>query len=160
MNTSEKPAIISEIEITPGLRIDSHIQTHSRLRLLLYSLVLAMMLLIGFTAALNWWQWLLWLISGLLAWLGASGHRLPILQLTQPPLTRNAHHDWQLLIGTAHGAQLWRGELHTIKDYAAVVVLRFHITHPRHRWLNQAIYRDQVNERTWQQLKVMAQLLR
>ena len=143
-----------------GLRIDVAVATSSRYQKRLYlSLALIIAVLAGL-GSLSFWQWLLFLVSALISWIAFRWRCQPLAHLTQPPLNRTEFADWDLLIETYRGAQLWRGELIMAQDYSSAIILQFEINHPQSRLLNCAIYRDQVTPQGWHQLRVLTQVNR
>lgn len=142
-----------------AMRLDAPIAIKSRLRNLFFGGLLGLFLWLTWSAGLAIWQLAL---VGLVLIL-VSGFTVlskpALLHLSQPPLHRNACYDWQLLMATAHGEQLWQADLLRVRSYFWVVIADFRVVEPYQKSLTITIYRDQVLAEDWRKLSIVGQVL-
>lgn len=139
-------------------RLDAAIKPHSRYQWLMMGGIFASLALIGYLSELPLWQAAIVLISSMAAVLVSRLIHIPLVHLTQPPLTQPLTADWQLLMATSQGDALWRGHLLQARDCGVAIVLTFAIYHPLKRSINRTLFYDQTSAAAWHQLKVLAQL--
>ena len=142
-----------------SLRIDTAVQPASYIRLLLYAGLMSVMLILAWFASLAWWQYLLILMVsvGIVIYLRVS--RPALSHLSQPPLSQRADKDWQLLIQTGRGDELWQARLLSIHHYQWVIHFEFDVIEPYQRSLPATIFRDQVSRDEWRELSVLASMM-
>lgn len=142
-----------------SLRIDTAINYSSHLRLLLHSSLASTMLLLAWFASLLLWQYVLLLVisAAIAGYLALS--RPMLLHLSQPPLNQRIDRNWQLLIRTGRGDQLWQAGLATVYRYNSLIHLKFMVVEPYSRGLSVTIFRDQVSAEQWRELQVLASIL-
>jgi len=139
-------------------RLDAAIHPTSRYLWLIYGGIFSILALIGYLSALPLWQTAIVLISSIVTVLVTRLSNIPLVHLTQPKLTQPLTAEWQLLMATAQGTALWRGNLLQVQDCGLAIVITFAIHHPLKRSLNRTIFRDQTSASAWHHLKVLAQL--
>ncbi|MBZ1392139.1 hypothetical protein [Psychrobacter pacificensis] len=144
--------------LATALRIDTAIHSTSRLRWLLYVGLTAIMIVLAWLAALAWWQYLLILTVSL----AIAGYlfltRLTLRHLSQPPLDQRMDKQWQLLIQTSRGDELWQAQLLSTHYYQWAINLEFNIVEPYQRPLSITIFRDQVSPEEWRELSILANI--
>lgn len=138
-----------------SLRIDTAIQPASHLRLLLYIGLTSAMVLLAWLASLALWQYVFILIiaAAITAYLALS--RPILLHLSQPPISQRIDKQWQLLIRTGRGDELWQAKLIAVHGYQWVMNIEFYILEPYQRSLSVTIFRDQVNAKQWRELSIL-----
>ena len=138
-----------------SLRIDTAIQPASYLRLLLYIGLTSAMVLLTWLASLALWQYVFILIiaAAITAYLALS--RPILLHLNQPPISQRIDKQWQLLIRTGRGDELWQAKLIAVHGYQWVMNIEFYILEPYQRSLSVTIFRDQVNAKQWRELSIL-----
>ena len=141
-----------------SLRIDTAIMPASYLRALLYVGLTGVIMILAWFASLALWQYLLILIvsAAVASYLIIS--RPILLHISQPSLSQRVDKEWQLLIRTGRGDELWQAELVDINRYQWVMNVKFNIVEPYQRTLSTTIYRDQVNYEQWRQLNILANI--
>ena len=139
-----------------SLRIDTTIQPASYLRLLLYIGLASVMIVLAWLASLALWQYVLILIvtAVVIAYLRLS-RPIP-LHISQPPLSQRTDKDWQLLIRTGRGDELWQAQLVAVHAYRWAISFEFTIVEPYQRSLSITVFRDQVGLEQWRELSVLA----
>ena len=144
--------------LTPSLRIDTAINPTSYLRVLLYTSLMGLLIVLAVFADLLLWQYvlLLGISATVVIWLILS--QPIILHLSQPPLSRRVDQGWQLLMRTSHSDDLWQAQLNTVERYHSLIHFKFTVVEPYKRPLSITIFRDQVSAKAWHHLKVLAQL--
>ena len=141
-----------------SLRIDTAIRPASYLRLLLYSGLTAVMVVLAWLASLLLWQYVLILIvtAAVIIYLTLSR---PILRhLSQPPLSHRIDQHWQLLLRTGRGDELWQAQLIAVSGYRWAISFEFNVVEPYQRSLSVTIFRDQVSPEQWRELNALARL--
>lgn len=141
------------------MRLDAPITLQSRFRLLFYAALLAIFLPIAWLAGLAIWQFGLVLLSVILISSFIFLSKPALLQLSQPPLHLNARQNWQLLMRTARGDQLWQGDLLRVRAYSWVVIAEVQVIEPYQRSLTFTIFRDQMTADDWRKLSILGQLM-
>ena len=141
------------------LRIDTAIRYGSRLRALMYTGLAVSIVLLSWFAKLSLWQYVLMLIvsAAVISYLALS--RPILLHLSQPPLHKHVSKEWQLLMRTGRGDELWRADLQSVHRYQWLLNFEFVTTEPFKRSLSITIYRDQVSFDHWQQLNILATIV-
>ncbi|WP_372863795.1 hypothetical protein [Psychrobacter sp.] len=144
--------------LVTSLRIDTAIQAASYLRWLLYVSLAAIMIVLAWLASLAFWQYLLiFIVSAAVAsYLAIS--RPTILHLSQPPLGQRMDKQWQLLMRTGRGDELWQAHLISVNRYQWAMVFEFSIVEPYQRSLSMTIFRDQVSLEQWRELSILANI--
>ncbi|PKH80415.1 hypothetical protein [Psychrobacter sp. 4Bb] len=139
-----------------SLRIDTAITPASYLRALLYVGLTGVMMILAWFASLTLWQYLLILIvsAAVASYLIIS--RPILLHISQPSLSQRVDKEWQLLIRTGRGDELWQAELVDINCYKWAMSIEFDIVEPYQRSFSTTIFRDQVNSEQWRQLNILA----
>ena len=139
-----------------SLRIDTAIKPASYLRALLYVGLTGVMMILAWFASLALWQYLLILIvsAAVASYLIIS--RPILLHISQPSLSQRVDKEWQLLIRTGRGDELWQAELVDINRYQWVMSIEFNIVEPYQKTFSTTIFRDQVNHEQWRQLNILA----
>lgn len=139
-----------------SLRIDTTIQPASYLRLLLYIGLASVMIVLAWLASLALWQYVLILIVTAVV-IGYLRFSRPIpLHISQPPLSQRTDKDWQLLIRTGRGDELWQAQLVAVHAYRWAISFEFTIVEPYQRSLSITVFRDQVGLEQWRELSVLA----
>lgn len=139
-----------------SLRIDTAIQPTSYLRFLLYGGLASIMGLLAWLAPLVLWQYVCLLIVTTAVTLYLALLRPIPLHVSQPPLSQRLDKDWQLLIRTSRGDELWQAQLVAVHDYRWAMGLEFIIVEPYSRSLSVTIFRDQVSAHQWRELGILA----
>jgi len=141
-----------------SLRIDTAIKSNSHLRILIYVGLLSMMILLAWLAELSLWQDVVILVVSavVISYLALS--RPILLHLSQPPLYKQLSKDWQLLMRTGRGDELWLAEINNIHRYHWFITLEFITVEPFKRALTVTIFRDQVSGNEWRQLNILANI--
>jgi len=142
--------------LVTSLRIDTAIKPASYLRALLYVSLTGVMMILAWFASLTLWQYLLiFIVSAAVAsYLIIS--RPILLHISQPSLSQRVDREWQLLIRTGRGDELWQAELIDINCYQWAMSVEFDIVEPYQRSFSTTIFRDQVNSDQWRQLNILA----
>lgn len=141
--------------LTP-LRIDTAIQPASHLRLWLYVSLTSVMVLLAWFAALALWQYVLILIVAAAVTIYLTVSRPILLHVSQPPLSQRVDRQWQLLIRTGRGDELWQAQLIAVHGYRWAMSFEFIIVEPYKRSLSVSVFRDQVNADQWRALSILA----
>lgn len=139
-----------------SLRIDTAIWPTSYLRLLLYSGLTSVMVILAWFASLALWQYVLVLIVAAAVTIYLALSRPIVLHLSQPPLNHRVDKHWQLLIRTGRGDELWQARLIAVHGYRWVMSIEFIIVEPYKRPLSVTIFRDQVSANQWRELRILA----
>lgn len=141
---------------TNSLRIDTAVKSSSQLRALIYIGLTSAMILLSWLAELLLWQYVFILVISV-AVVGYLVLSRPILlHLSQPPLYKQVSQEWQLLMRTGRGDELWLAKLNNIHRYHWLIVLEFITVEPFKRPLTVTVYRDQVSFEEWRQLNILA----
>lgn len=140
------------------MRLDAPIIPSSRLRLLFYSGLLGLFLLLAWSVNLAIWQLGLVLLSLILIGGFIFLSKPTLLHLSQPPLHLNLHYDWQFLMATARGNQLWQGNLLRAQSYSWAVIVEVQVMEPYQKSLTVTIFRDQVSAEDWRKLSILGQI--
>lgn len=138
-----------------SLRIDTAIQPASHLRLLLYIGLTSAMVLLTWLASLALWQYVFILIIAAAVTTYLALSRPILLHLSQPPISQRIDKQWQLLIRTGRGDELWQAKLVAVHGYQWVMNIEFYILEPYQRSLSVTIFRDQVNAKQWRELSIL-----
>lgn len=141
-----------------SLRIDTAIKPISYLQILFYVALSSGIILLAVFASLSLWQYVVILLISavVIAYLALS--RPILLHLSQPPLNKSLYEDWQLLIRTSRGDELWQAKLNTVNQSSWVICFDFYIIEPYQRRFTVAIFRDQVSAEQWRELSVLANM--
>lgn len=142
--------------LVTSLRIDTAIQTASRLRWLLYASLIVLMMVLAWLASLVLWQYVLILVVSVAVASYLIMSRPTPLRISQPPLRQRLDKQWQLLVRTGRGDELWHAQLLTVHRYPWVIIINFKITAPYRKPLSITVFRDQVNSENWRALNVLA----
>jgi len=144
--------------LVTSLRIDTAIKPASYLRALLYVGLTGVMMILAWFASLTLWQDLLILIvsAAVASYLVIS--RPILLHISQPLLSQRVDKEWQLLIRTGRGDELWQAELVDINRYQWAMSIEFDIVEPYQRTFSTTIFRDQVNSEQWRQLNILTNI--
>ncbi|WP_296207083.1 hypothetical protein [Psychrobacter sp. UBA3480] len=142
--------------LVTSLRIDTAITPASYLRALLYVGLTGVMMILAWFASFALWQYLLILIvsAAVASYLIIS--RPILLHISQPSLSQRIDKEWQLLIRTGRGDELWQAELVDINRYQWAMSVEFNIVEPYQKTFSTTIFRDQVNHEQWRQLNILA----
>lgn len=138
------------------LRIDTTIQPTSFLRLLLYVGLTIAMVVLAWLASLALWQYVLILTVTAVVSVYLTLSRPILLHLSQPPLSQRIDENWQLLMRTGRGDELWQAQLHRVHHYKWVMTFELVVIEPYQRSLSVTIFRDQVNPEQWRELNILA----
>ncbi|MGP5202653.1 hypothetical protein ACTXKB_07825 [Psychrobacter aquimaris] len=141
-----------------SLRIDTAIQPASYLRLLLYSGLTAVMVVLAWLASLLLWQYVLILIVTAAVTIYLTLSRPILLHLSQPPLSQRIDQHWQILLRTGRGDELWLAQLIAVSRYRWAISFEFNVIEPRLRSLSVTIFRDQVSPEQWRELNILARV--
>ena len=141
-----------------SLRIDMAIRPASSLRLLLYSGLTAVMVVLAWLASLLLWQYVLILIVTAAVIIYLTLSRPILLHLSQPPLSHRVEQHWQLLLRTGRGDELWQAQLIAVSGYRWAISFEFNVIEPYQRSLSVTIFRDQVSPEQWRVLNVLSRL--
>ena len=141
-----------------SLRIDTAIRPASYLRLLLYSGLTVVMVVLAWLASLLLWQYVLILIVTAAVIIYLTLSRPILLHLSQPPLSHRIDQHWQLLLRTGRGDELWQAQLIAVSGYRWAISFEFNVVEPYQRSLSVTIFRDQVSSEQWRELNVLARL--
>ncbi|WP_198333480.1 hypothetical protein [Psychrobacter aquimaris] len=141
-----------------SLRIDTAIQPASYLRLLLYSGLTAVMVVLAWLASLLLWQYVLILIVTAAVTIYLILSRPILLHLSQPPLSQRIDQHWQLLLRTGRGDELWLAQLIAVSRYRWAISFEFNVIEPRQRSLSVTIFRDQVSSEQWRELNILTRV--
>ncbi|MGO2385889.1 MAG: hypothetical protein ACTH6Z_02050 [Psychrobacter sp.] len=144
--------------LVTSLRIDTAIKPASYVRGLLYMGLIGIMMILAWLASLALWQYLLVLIvsAAVASYLIIS--RPILLHISQPRLSQRVDKQWQLLIRTGRGDELWQAELVAIHRYQWATSIEFNIIEPYQKTFSTTIFRDQVNHEQWRQLNILANI--
>lgn len=141
------------------MRIDTAVQSSSRLRLLLYIALISLISSLAGLASLGLWHYLL-LVSvsvGVGAYLALS--RPTLQHLSQPPISQRADKGWQLLMHTGRGEALWQAELLNVHSYFWLIHFDFLTIEPFKKSISMTTYRDQVSPEDWRELNILATVM-
>ena len=141
-----------------SLRIDAAIQPASYLRWLLYVGLTGIMIVLAWLAPLVLWQYILISIISLAVISYLMLSRQTVLHLSQPPLDQRIDKDWQLLIRTGRGDQLWQAQLTTVHRYQWLMVFEFEVVEPYQRSLSTTVFRDQVDSKQWREFSILTNM--
>ncbi|MGP5224235.1 hypothetical protein [Psychrobacter aquimaris] len=141
-----------------SLRIDTAIQPASYLRLLLYSGLTAVTVVLAWLASLLLWQYVLILIVTAAVTIYLTLSRPILLHLSQPPLSQRIDQHWQILLRTGRGDELWLAQLIAVSRYRWAISFEFNVIEPRLRSLSVTIFRDQVSPEQWRELNILARV--
>lgn len=141
-----------------SLRIDTAIQPASYLRLLLYSGLTAVTVILAWLASLLLWQYVLILIVTAAVTIYLTLSRPILLHLSQPPLSQRIDQHWQLLLRTGRSDELWLAQLIAVSRYRWAISFEFNVIEPRLRSLSVTIFRDQVSPEQWRELNILARV--
>jgi len=141
-----------------SLRIDTAIQPASYLRLLLYSGLTAVTVVLAWLASLLLWQYVLILIVTAAVTIYLTLSRPILLHLSQPPLSQRIDQHWQLLLRTGRSDELWLAQLIAVSRYRWAISFEFNVIEPRLRSLSVTIFRDQVSPEQWRELNILARV--
>lgn len=141
-----------------SLRIDMAIRPANYLRLLLYSGLTAVMVVLAWLASLLLWQYVLILIITAAVIIYLTLSRPILLHLSQPPLSHRIDQHWQLLLRTGRGDELWQAQLIAVSGYRWAISFEFNVIEPYQRSLSVTIFRDQVSPEQWRELNILARL--
>ncbi|ERL56807.1 hypothetical protein [Psychrobacter aquaticus] len=141
--------------VTP-LRIDTAIQPASYLRLMLYVGLTGVMVVLAWFAALALWQSVLILTVSAAVTIYLTLSRPILLHFSQPPLSQRVDRQWQLLIRTSRGDELWQAQLINVYRYQWAMSFEFIIVEPYRRSLSVTVFRDQVSADQWRGLSILA----
>lgn len=141
-----------------SLRIDTAIRSASYLRLLLYSGLTAVMVVLAWLASLLLWQYVLILIVTAAVIIYLTLSRPILLHLSQPPLSHRVDQYWQLLLRTGRGDELWQAQLIAVSGYRWAISFEFNVIEPYQRSLSVTIFRDQVSPEQLRELNILARL--
>lgn len=142
-----------------SLRIDTAIETSSHLRTLLYIVLASSIGILAWLAELLLWQYVIVLVisAAVVSYLALS--RPLLLHLSQPPLDKRVDQDWQLLMRTGRGDELWLAKLNSVHRYQWLISFEFMTVEPFIRPLTVTVYRDQVSLEEWRQLNILANII-
>ena len=140
------------------MRIDTAIQPTSYLRGLLYIALIVSMIILVWLTSLAWWQIGIILLVSIMTTLYLSLSRPTLLHLTQPPVSQPIDRQWQLLMRTGRGDELWQAQLVAAHRYRWAIHLAFTITEPYQRSSSVTVFRDQVTDEQWRELNVLANI--
>ena len=141
-----------------SLRIDTAIQPASYLRLLLYSGLTAVMVVLAWLASLLLWQYVLILIVTAAVTIYLTLSRPILLHLSQPSLSQRIDQHWQILLRTGRGDELWLAQLIAVSRYRWAISFEFNVIEPRLRSLSVTIFRDQVSPEQWRELNILTRV--
>lgn len=141
-----------------SLRIDAAIKPISYLRVLLYIGLVGIIGVLAWLAELLLWQYLIVLITSVAVAVYLALSRPKLLHLSQPPLGKLIDKEWQLLMRTGRGDELWLANLDKVQRYQWLLAFEFAIAEPFIRRLTVVIYRDQVSFEEWRQLNILANI--
>lgn len=144
---------------TATLRIDTPITPSSRLRLLLHISLASALILLAWLASLALWQYVLILIISVAVVSYLALSRPMLLHLTQPPFSQRIDRNWQLLMRTGRGDELWQAGLVAVHPYHWLISFEFIIMEPYQRALSVTIFRDQVSAEQWRELNILANVI-
>ena len=142
-----------------SLRIDTAIKVSSHLRSLIYIGLTSAMTLLAWLVELSLWQYVVILVISVAVFIYLALLRPIVLHLSQPPLYKPVNQDWQLLMRTGRGDELWLAELTDIHRYHWLITVTFMTLEPFKRPVTLIIYRDQVSLIEWQQLNILANIV-
>lgn len=138
------------------LRIDTAIQPTSYLRVLLYVGLSAVMVMLAWLTALALWQYVFISIVAAAVSIYLILSRPVLLNLSQPPLSQRLDRQWQLLMRTGRGDELWLAQLKAVHRYQWLMSFEFIVIEPYQRSLSVTVFRDQVNPEQWRKLNILA----
>jgi len=81
-----------------------------------------------------------------------------LLHISQPRLSQRVDREWQLLMRTGRGDELWQAELFDIHRYQWAISVDFNMVEPYQKSFSTTIFRDQVNHEQWRQLSILANI--
>ncbi len=148
-----------DVKQARSLRIDTAIKPNSYLRIVLYLGLISMMLILAWFAQLLLWHYVLIVIISVMIVSYLALSRPILLHLSQPPLDKQINKDWQLLMRTGRGDELWLADLDKVNNYSWLISLSFVTFEPFKRSLTVIIYRDQVSMDEWRQLMILANVI-
>ncbi|AMN68926.1 hypothetical protein AK825_11525 [Psychrobacter sp. P11G5] len=143
---------------TNPLRIDTAVNSSSYLRALIYVGLLSALVLLLWLAELSLWQDVVILVVSAVVVSYLALSRPILLHLSQPPLYKQVSQDWQLLMRTGRGDELWLAELNNIHRYHWLITFEFMTVEPFKRTLTVTVFRDQVSRNEWRQLNILANI--
>ncbi|WP_440453842.1 hypothetical protein [Psychrobacter sp. ASPA161_9] len=143
---------------TNPLRIDTAVNSSSYLRALIYIGLLSALVLLLWLAELSLWQDVVILVVSAVVVSYLALSRPILLHLSQPPLYKQVSQDWQLLMRTGRGDELWLAELNNIHRYHWLITFEFMTVEPFKRTLTVTVFRDQVSRNEWRQLNILANI--
>ncbi|AMN51006.1 hypothetical protein AK823_11095 [Psychrobacter sp. P2G3] len=143
---------------TNPLRIDTAVNSSSYLRALIYVGLLSALVLLLWLAELSLWQDVVILVISAVVVSYLALSRPILLHLSQPPLYKQVSQDWQLLMRTGRGDELWLAELNNIHRYHWLITFEFMTVEPFKRTLTVTVFRDQVSRNEWRQLNILANI--
>lgn len=152
-------ARVIDMAHTTSLRIDTAIKPSSYLRTVLYLGMISMMIILAWFAQLLLSQYVLILIISVIVVSYLTLSRPILLHLSQPPLNKQVDKDWQLLIRTGRGDELWLADLDNANSYNWLISLNFVMVEPFKRSLTVIVYRDQVSVDEWRQLMILTNVI-
>ncbi|WP_227677847.1 hypothetical protein [Psychrobacter sp. H8-1] len=150
---------VADVEQAGLLRIDTVIKPNSYLRTLLYSGLIITIIILAWFAQLLLWHYVLVVIISVMVVSYLALSRPILLHLSQPPLDKQINKDWQLLMRTGRGDELWLADLNKVNNYSWLISLSFETIEPFKRSLTVIIYRDQVSMDEWRQLMILANVI-
>ena len=142
--------------LSTSLRIDTAVHPTSHLRLLMYSALASMLIILAWLASLVLWQYVLIFTVAVAVTSYLALSRPILLHLSQPPLSHRVDRHWQLLMRTGRGDELWQAQLLTVHRYQWVITIEFLLEEPYQRPLSVTVFRDQVSPNQWRELSILA----
>ncbi len=152
-------ARVIDMAHTTSLRIDTAIKPSSYLRTVLYLGMISMMIILAWFAQLLLSQYVLILIISVIVVSYLTLSRPILLHLSQPPLDKQVDKDWQLLMRTGRGDELWLADLDNANSYNWLISINFVMVEPFKRSLTVIVYRDQVSVDEWRQLMILTNVI-
>lgn len=139
-----------------SLRIDTAVQPTSYLRLLVYSALAMALVILAMLAPLALWQYVLILVVTAAVTVYLALSRPILLHLSQPPLNHRIDKQWQLLLRTGRGDELWQAQMVAVHGYRWAISIEFLIIEPYSQPLSITIFRDQVSANQWRELSILS----
>lgn len=152
-------ARVIDMATTTSLRIDTAIKPSSYWRTVLYLGLMSMIIILAWLAQLLLWQYVLILTISVMIVSYLALSRPILLHLSQPPLDKQIDKDWQLLMRTGRGDELWLADLDKANNYSWLISMNFMTVEPFKRSLTVIVYRDQVSADEWRQLMILTNVL-
>lgn len=130
------------------MRLDSPIHT-SYYRYGLWGVFLLSLLILAIAGGLHWWQNLITSVVFVV---------LIYSELTKPDLLHIVSNDgeWQFLVHTSLGDELWRGQVLIMDDFGLCVVLRVNVELPTPKTVKWVIFQDMLEMNDYRQLRSMS----